>query len=634
MEMYTKIKYTPLKYRTEKKNISVPKDSILNSIGINKFKYQELQRNNSFNPTTMIIPTNIHYNTHNYKSKYLYYQYNTTDQSYIPNYNINNNIYNINNNLNNNNNANINPLNKTTPHYYSTKLKDKIINNLKDNFQQDKNKKKKSFYVNVNFNVNQNYTMPNYGKKMNRSVSVQNHYENKNNNNNNVNKNLSNKKFIETNLNTDNNNYFTPFNNENKNKLLKSIYDKEKQTLNINKNYNNQNKNNNNNLEYKRNPSYTKIFNYKSLEFPLKESKFNIINKSKINNKYITTTTNINKLNNNQNKNPQLIINNNNYNYSPINHNNRNMTILTEPKINNNHNILKNADVDIQINCLLYNLELKMQKLLGGNKTESKGKNYNIVRKIFEEGINIMNITQPEKNFLKLMMVKYHDIVYAFSQENKSLKHSSENLQNLNFTLDKKYLDLDKQYKLLLKENEEMKKLIKNNKNLNNYKPDNNNNNNNIIVINKTNKMNDNKDTIINNNNNINDNINNNMYKSIKDMDFIIVNNDEDIKKEENKKNIKEKDKVKDDNSINNNYIEKKINSIKNKIKEKEKNTIKNIKSNNVKNDNIKKKLEQFNRINIDDLDSLYFKDKVNDIKCYNSQKNYDKVPRIKLSKK
>ena len=56
----------------------------------------------------------------------------------------------------------------------------------------------------------------------------------------------------------------------------------------------------------------------------------------------------------------------------------------------------------------MYNLELKMQKLLGENKIESKGKNYNVVRKIFEEGINIINLLQVEKNFLKLMMIKYH----------------------------------------------------------------------------------------------------------------------------------------------------------------------------------------------------------------------------------
>ena len=41
-----------------------------------------------------------------------------------------------------------------------------------------------------------------------------------------------------------------------------------------------------------------------------------------------------------------------------------------------------------------------------------------------------------------------------------------------------------------------------------------------------------------------------------------------------------------------------------------------------------------FNRMNIKDLDSLYFNDKIDNINTQNSQKNYDKVPKIKLGKK
>ena len=79
----------------------------------------------------------------------------------------------------------------------------------------------------------------------------------------------------------------------------------------------------------------------------------------------------------------------------------------------------------------------------------------------------------------------------------------------------------------------------------------------------------------------------------------------------------------------NKNYVTDKItnkNNIKNKsVDEKNK---------NLKGDNFIQKFEQFNRINVNDLDSLYFNDKVNNLKCYNSQKNYDKVPKIKLNKK
>ena len=142
METYTKIKYTPLKYRNDTKSISVPKDAIINNIGINKIKHIGPKRELSFNSNTMIYSNTNNYNANNIKNKYLNYQYNNTEQQ-NNNYNLNLN----NKNLYNNNNLNqncvtINPLNKTTPHYYSTKLKDKILNNLRDNFQEDKIKKK------------------------------------------------------------------------------------------------------------------------------------------------------------------------------------------------------------------------------------------------------------------------------------------------------------------------------------------------------------------------------------------------------------------------------------------------------------------------------------------------------------
>jgi len=590
METYTKIRYSPLNYHKEIKGIPIKKDYLLNSNQMNKYKLIGPQKEPSFNSNTMINPKNINYIT-NLMTKNLYYQYTSPDDSSNVNYNITptNKLFNNSMNL----------LNKTTPYYYSTKLKDKILNNLRDNFQDDKIKKKKALYVNVNFNVNQNYSMPNYGNKNNRSLSVQNYYQNKNtknsditNSNNIVNR--SSKKIFENNLN--NNNYTGSFYDSNKNKSLKPIFDKEKQLLKLNQKYvlNNQNNNINSiNMPYKRNPSYTKIFNYKSLEFPPKEPKIHNKNKN-IN----IDNLQINNTNTNENKNFPFFIKNNENNYKKIN-------ILTEPKDNIKPQKNKINNKEVEINSLLYNLELKMQKLLGENKTESKGKNYNIVRKIFEEAISVMNLTQTEKNFLKLIMIKYHDVVYAFSQENKSLKQSSENLQNLNFSLDKKCIDIDKQYKILLKENQEMKKL------LSNKKKNENENINNLKIKNNLKE-------------------NNNMYKSIKDMDFIISDSNNKIEDKNDEKEKPEKENNNGNgNNDNKNYVTDKItnkNNCKNKsVDEKNK---------SLKSDNFRQKFEQFNRINVNDLDSLYFKDKVNNLKCYNSQKNYDKVPKIKLNKK
>ena len=589
METYSKIRYSPLK------SIPIKKDYLLNSNQMNKYKLIGPQKEQNFNSNTMINPKNINYSP-NFMTKNLYYQYTNTEESSNLNYKITptNKLF----------NNSMNPLNKTTPYYYS---KDKILNNLRDNFQVDKIKKKKALYVNVNFNVNQNYTMPNYGNKNNRSLSVQNYYQNKNtknydiSNSNNVNR--SSKKIFENNL--INNNYTGSFYDSNKSKSLKPIFDKEKQLLKLNQKYvlNNQNNNINNiNMIYKRNPSYTKIFNYKSLEFPPKDPKNN--NNKNINIDILQISNNLN--NTNTNKNLPFFINKNNDNNRSNNF--KKINVLTEPKdiIMQQKNKINSKEGEV--NSSLYNLELKMQKLLGENKTESKGKNYNIVRKIFEEAISIMNLTQTEKNFLKLMMIKYHDVVYAFSQENKALKQSSENLQNLNFSLDKKFIDIDKQYKILLKENQEMKKM------LSNKKKNENENNNNLKTKNNLKE-------------------NNNMYKSIKDMDFIISDSNNKIEdrtdEKEKEKEEKENNNKGVDNNNNKNYVTDKItnkNNCKNKsVDEKNK---------NLKGDNFIQKFEQFNRINVNDLDSLYFNDKVNNLKCYNSQKNYDKVPKIKLNKK
>ena len=188
----------------------------------------------------------------------------------------------------------------------------------------------------------------------------------------------------------------------------------------------------------KNNKSYTKLLNNKSTEFQSQNKNY-LLN-----------------ANNKQNSNKNFVYHKNN-NMGINNKNFKNIKILTEP-INNNNNIQnKHENNNDQI---ILNLELKMKNLLKENKTDSKGRNYNIIRKIFEEAINILNFTKTEKKFLKLILLKYHEIVYAFSQENKLLKQSSENLQNMNFSLDKKYLDLEKTYKIIIKENQDMKNIL------------------------------------------------------------------------------------------------------------------------------------------------------------------------------
>ena len=510
MKDFNKIRYAPLKYQNEIRSISNPKKSGINLNDTN-FKYKNIQ------PLK-----NINFNNYNFiRNKYLNYHYSNTE---------------INNNINYNNyNTNNNQFNKSNGYnnFYSNKFKDKIINDIKDNFNIDNNNnnKKKNFYVNVNFNLNQNYNIPNINNnKINRSLSVQNYYETKNNINN-----------INNKVNLDNNSYNNSIlnNNYKDNKstnAFKYIFEQKDNSL-LNKNEQN---NNGTKVLQRNNKSYTQIINNKLLENHPKD----FTNEIKVNN---------------------------NYNYL-YNNNYKNIKVLTEPTLNNNNN--NNEQI-------LLNLEYKMNQSFKLNKSDSKGKNYNIIRKIFEEAINVLNLTKKEKKFFKLILLKYHEIVYAFSQDNKSLAQSSENLKNLNFTLDKKYLDLEKRYKILLKENQDMK---------------------NILSIENNNNV-----------NNINNNNENMMYKSIKSMEFDMNTS---YKKEE--KYEKDNDDLnKDIKLININQNEKE------KEKEKE--------SKRLKSENIKKRREEFNKLNINDLDSLYFNDKINDIHCYNSKKNYDKVPKIRF---
>ena len=107
------------------------------------------------------------------------------------------------------------------------------------------------------------------------------------------------------------------------------------------------------------------------------------------------------------------------------------------------------------------------------------------------------------------------------------------------------------------------------------------------------------------NKNNMDENM---MYRSIKDMDFEVNNS---YKKEEKYEN--DNDDLEKDIKI--------INLDNREMRDKE--------ERKTKSEDIKKRREEFNKLNINDLDSLYFNDKINNKHCINSKKNYDKVPKI-----
>ena len=154
------------------------------------------------------------------------------DNSYQPanqtyqNYTIINNVSTLNqsNCFHNNSTNNISTINTgATP----AKIKERLIQNLKNNFSQERIRRKKMLNVNVNVNLNQNYSMIN--NTNNNNNTTQSFYENPNNSSSNVNifkRNFYNKKDQPLKLYTDANAFnthsnininTTPTNNNNKN---------------------------------------------------------------------------------------------------------------------------------------------------------------------------------------------------------------------------------------------------------------------------------------------------------------------------------------------------------------------------------------------------------------------------------
>ena len=207
------------------------------------------------------------------------------------------------------------------------------------------------------------------------------------------------------------------------------------------------------------------------------------------------------------------------------------------PKMITNKTINENENK----NNFFQELEIKLEKLLKDINVSSKSRKYNIIKIIFEEGIeSIKNIY--EKNFLKLITSKYHKLFSEIFKENQSLKQNYETLKNQYLMTDKNYIETISKLKEKEKEIEKMK--------------------NDVVLLNTEKK----KVKIARNNDKFN--FNNLEMVFSKSVDNILVNH-------------------------HNKY------------------------------------LDRINKINIEDLDALYFKDKINQDKTQNSKKNKEKVPKL-----
>ena len=344
---------------------------------------------------------------------------NNNDISFTPTYHHLNNfttimnrsalgINNINNSTSNINNYTHSNLNNQS----SSKVKERLIHNLKNNFSQERIHKKKMLNVNVNVNLNQHYAMIN------------------NNNNNNT---------TDTNGSTQSGNANANVNNAQHHVYTHSFYD---------------------------NNTISNISLYKRNYFGKKEQPLKLYTDANAFNTHNHNThSNSNKKKRNIDNKHTNSNNNNNCSFGDAFDNSK---LINSNSHNNLSLSTSNTAVVSTIIEKFIELESKMTKLLKENKTNSKSKKYNIAKQIFEESItHITTITTflskhlPDNNnnnkdtpnpyiipsLLKTIIKTYHESFFAFSTENKILRENVEKCQSSTFHLEKRLLDVSKQLK-------------------------------------------------------------------------------------------------------------------------------------------------------------------------------------------
>ena len=305
-----------------------------------------------------------------------------------------NNINNSTSNINNYTHSNLN-------NQSSSKVKERLIHNLKNNFSQERIHKKKMLNVNVNVNFNQHYAMIN--------------------NNNNT---------TDTNGSSQSGNA----NNAQHHAYTHSLYD---------------------------NNTISNISLYKRNYFGKKEQPLKLYTDA---NAFNTHSNSNKKKSNNIDNRHTNSNNNNNCSFGDAFDNSK---LINSNSHNNLSLSTSNVTVVSTIIEKFIELESKMTKLLKENKTNSKSKKYNIAKQIFEEAItHITTITTflskhlPDNNnnkdtsnpyiipsLLKTIIKTYHESFFAFSTENKILRENVEKCQSSTFHLEKRLLDVSKQLK-------------------------------------------------------------------------------------------------------------------------------------------------------------------------------------------
>ena len=137
---------------------------------------------------------------------------------------------------------------------------------------------------------------------------------------------------------------------------------------------------------------------------------------------------------------------------------------------NNNHNNhINNYDTNnYKFLKEVVNIQLEMEKNMKDNHTNSKSKKYNTLKHAFENLLKLLGTTIFKNNnsiintFLEKILIGYHEVVSAFSLENRKLKQVNYNLNEQYEKMSKDLFNSSKTLKEKQKQIENLEKKIYN----------------------------------------------------------------------------------------------------------------------------------------------------------------------------
>ena len=410
------------------------------SYNIDKIKSNAVQKKtNNQNNKTISVNKQIQYQKKNLSKNsenVFFASYNGISSLKVNNNNKSLKSYiNVNNNTNPKNERNI-PMNN----YSNNKLRRKMIlsvdiNNIKKNvknmsqYDLSNNIKFITEIQSDNYNNSKNTESNPSNPMSNGAKETPNNFNNKNIINNKGKQKSSSITHIAKNW-SQNNLMKSPIKKYNSNVLTKYIEISDKKE----RNSKNNNSNNNSNI----NPN-----NLKKVNITIKPS-FGLLEQHN-NYQNANTSGNIEK------KYIKPNLKNSNTTYYKLNNTNNNSKYNIYDNNNNNYKIMKEV-VEIQTD---------MEKKLKENVTNSKSKKYNIMKHAFDALLKYLGNTIFKSNnviiniLLQKILIGYHEVVNAFSTENKKLKQINYNLNEQYENMSKVLFDLNKKYK-------EKQKLIEN----------------------------------------------------------------------------------------------------------------------------------------------------------------------------